>query len=459
MAALVAEGDTLSPSALYEMAVAREQYGHSDLLYSDEDRQDERGRRSSPRFKPSWSPDLLVSHNYVGRLTMMRVSTGLDAGGFRDGFPGHEEWDLLLRLSRSDLVAHRVPRCVYHRRHTGKPADIVPADPVQRDHIQALGLSATPAAADAGRGSRTAWSIQGDPLVSIVIPNRNAGEVLATCLKGLLQGTPSPRREIVIVDNGSTEPAVLALYRDLEETGAGRIVPFDRPFNYSAACNAGAAGAKGDLLLFLNNDIEIVEPGWLEELVRWAQLPQVGIVGGKLLYPDRLIQHAGVAFGLGLVGHIFARAAEGTEGVFGSPESFRNYIAVTGACQMMRRDVFERLGGYDEAYRLSFSDVVLCMEAWKAGYRVVYTPYARLIHHESYTRKREDSPRGHGAAGALPPANRLRRGSISPPGVEPAIARSGGAPSVRSDAATGDRRFRRPSTCGGRRVIVRCQTQ
>ena len=140
--------------------------------------------------------------------------------------------------------------------------------------------------------------------------------------------------------------------------------------------------------LFLNNDIEVIEPDWLDELIRWAQRPDVGIVGAKLLYPDRTIQHAGVVFGLGLVGHIFARAVEGESGVFGSSESYRNYLAVTGACQIMRKDVFRQLGGYDERFRLSFSDVVLCMEAWKAGLRVVYTPYARLVHHESYTRQR-----------------------------------------------------------------------
>ena len=185
---------------------------------------------------------------------------------------------------------------------------------------------------------------------------------------------------------------MLALYDTLERSGQGRVVPFPgRPFNFSAACNRGAAAARGELLLFLNNDIEVVDPSWLDELVRWAELPEIGIVGAKLLYPDRTIQHAGVVFGIGLVGHIFARAAEGTSTAFGSPETYRNYLAVTGACQMMRREVFQQLGGFDERFRLSFSDVVLCMEAWKAGYRVVYTPYARLVHHESYSRKKEDS--------------------------------------------------------------------
>jgi GT2 family glycosyltransferase len=228
--------------------------------------------------------------------------------------------------------------------------------------------------------------------VSIVIPNRDAARVLKQCVKGLLHETSYPDIELVIVDNGSIDPEVVELYRSLEREGRAVIVAFNRPFNFSAACNAGAAAARGDLLLFLNNDIEVIHPDWLDELVRWAQQPDVGIVGAKLLYPDRTIQHAGVVFGLGLVGHIFSRAPEGASGVFGSSDCYRDYLAVTGACQMMRKDVFRQLGGYDERFRLVFSDVVLCLEARKAGYRVVYTPHARLVHHESYTRKREDSP-------------------------------------------------------------------
>jgi GT2 family glycosyltransferase len=261
---------------------------------------------------------------------------------------------------------------------------------VLREHLTGLGILAQ---ISVERNlHRAVWPVRNQALVSIVIPNRDAAVVLKQCVRGLLDETGYEFKELIIVDNESTDPEVLDLYRALETDGCGRIVRRSGRFNFSAACNAGAAAAHGDLLLFLNNDIEVLEPGWLEELVRWAQLPEVGVVGTKLLYPDRTIQHAGVVFGLGLVGHIFSRASEGTFTCFGSPESYRNYLAVTGACQMMRREVFQQLGGYDERFRLSFSDVVLCMEAWKAGFRVVYTPYARLVHHESYTRRREDSP-------------------------------------------------------------------
>jgi GT2 family glycosyltransferase len=392
-AAVLGERDVLSASALYEMARGLERFPVADVLYSDEDQTSSPIRlRHDPRFKPDWSPDLLLAGNYIGRLAMIRVRRAIEIGGFRNEAGDAEEWDLLLRLSRSTAMIRRVPSCLYHR-EAAIPNDTGKAEAVLQDHCRQLGLAGPVLKSVKSDGaSRVVWDIQGEPTVSIVIPNRDAALVLGKCVEGLINGTSYPRRELVIVDNGSTEEATLDLYRRVEREGHGRILPFGRPFNFSAACNMGAAAARGDLLLFLNNDIEVIHPDWLDELVRWAQRPDVGIVGAKLLYPDRTIQHAGVVFGLGLVGHIFSRAAEGTAGLFGSAETYRNYLAVTGACQMMRKDVFQTVGGFDERFRLSFSDVVLCLEAWKAGLRVVYTPYARLVHHESYTRRREDSP-------------------------------------------------------------------
>jgi GT2 family glycosyltransferase len=389
-AALLGPDDTLSPDALSEMATALERTPDLDLLYTDEDRVDgRRHKRSDPCFKPEWSPDLLTASNFIGRLALFRVEKVRQIGAFRGQHAGAEEWDLWLRLSRASSRIGRLPRCLYHRGGRDRPEEPDAGGSAVRDHLAELGIPAE--VTTHGRYCRASWPVSGHPLVSIVIPNRNAAEVLRQCLNGLLDGTDYNPRELVIVDNASTDPEVLGLYNTVARRQLGRVVPFQKPFNFSAACNAGAAAARGELLLFLNNDIEVLDPGWLEELVRWARRPEIGVVGAKLLYPDRTIQHAGVVFGLGLVGHIFSRGREETFTPFGSPESCRNYLAVTGACQMMRREVFEKLGGYDERFRLSFSDVVLCMRAWEAGYRVVYTPYARLVHHESHTRKREDS--------------------------------------------------------------------
>jgi GT2 family glycosyltransferase len=387
-ALVLGDGDRLSATALYDVAYALQNQGDADVVYSDEDHLAGSGR-DAPRFKPDWSPELLLAHNYIGRLAAFRAATAISAGGFRSRFPFCEEWDLWLRLSRSGASIRRLARCLYHAdpRRRRRPA-AHHAVALLEEHCSALGYQARVTPSD--DTYRVSWMIRDAPLVSVIIPNRNAPIVLEKCVRGVLEETDYPNREVVIVDNGSTEPAVLEFYGAVTSQGAVRVVPFDAAFNFSAACNLGAAHARGELLLFLNNDIEVIEPGWLEELVRWAQLPHIGVVGPKLLYPDRRIQHAGVVFGLGLVGHIFSRAPERTSGVFGSTEWYRNYQAVTGACQMMRNDVFRRLGGFDERFRLTFSDVVLCMEAWKAGYRVVYTPYSRLIHHESLTRRTEE---------------------------------------------------------------------
>lgn len=389
-AAIVGSSDQLEPDAVAELARLLERYPDADLVYSDEDRLATDGRRHEPRFKPGWSPELLLATNYIGRLAMVRVGLARQQGGFREGYDGAEEWDLFLRLSRVTGKIHRVTRCLYHRRESHPRADAAQQSALV-DHCLARGLHAT--ADRVGAGWRVRWPPREPlPRVSIVIPSRDAAAVLTRCLDGLLHATRYPHREIVIVDNGSTDRVVLDTYAALERAGTARVVPFDRPFNFSAACNAGAAAAAGDVLLFLNNDVEVIHPDWLDQLVQWTACPEVGIVGARLLYPNGTIQHAGVVLGLGLVGHVFSGASEDEAGPFGTPACYRNYLAVTGACLMMRRDVYDRLGGFDERFRVSFSDVVLCLEAWKAGYRVVYTPYARLIHHESYTRTRDDSP-------------------------------------------------------------------
>jgi GT2 family glycosyltransferase len=386
---LLGPADSLEPECFYEVARAVEAHPGIDLVYSDEDVESDAGARSRPVLKPAWSPDLLLASPYVGRLAMFAKARLHQLGGMREGIAGSEEWDLCLRLSRDTTGVRRIPRCLYHRRDAAMPVDTA-AVRVLSDRCEGFGANLV--VSRVGDAWRSRWTPARTPLVSIIVPNRNAAAIMRQCARGLLENTDYPHRELIIVDNGSTDPETLALYARLTQTASARIVPFDRPFNFSAACNLGAAAASGELLLFLNNDIEVIEPEWLDELVRWGLRPEVGVVGAQLLYPDRTIQHAGVIVGLGLVGHIYSRADVNVRTVFGSPATYRNYLAVTGACQLMRREVFDRLGGFDERFRISFSDVELCLRAWTGGYRVVYTPYARLIHHESYTRERDDAP-------------------------------------------------------------------
>ena len=397
--AVLDPGDVLAPHALYEVARLLEEDPDADVVYTDEDKLAERGRlRRAPTLKPDWSPELLLAYDYFGRLTAIRRHRLAEIGGFRPELESAQEWDVALRLAeRTERIRH-IPKVLCHRRPTAPPARPAPDDPqaplhrrALAEHLDRRGLAAHVETQPNGT-QRAVWPVVDPPLVSIIIPTRDKPELIKQCVDGMLRRTSYPRKEIVLVDTFSLDPTVHEFYDELRRDGLATIVPFERDFNYSAACNAGARAARGELFLFLNNDIEVRDPGWLEEMVRFAQLSGVGIVGTKLLYPDGLIQHAGVVIGMhmNMCGLIFNRLPEGAWGPFGSPDVYRNYLAVMGACQMIRRNLFERVGGYDERYRVANSDVALCLRAWRTGARLVYTPYAALTHHEGLTRGRSN---------------------------------------------------------------------
>ena len=255
------------------------------------------------------------------------------------------------------------------------------------------------------------WVYDRGRLVSIIIPSRGANALLERCIRSILARTAYPCLEILVVNNGPQPPAAFDYYERITRDPRVRVVHDERPFNYSAANNLGARRAKGDLLLFLNNDTEVMAPDWLDELAMWAARPEVGLVGAKLLFPNGRIQHAGVVLGLtGFAGHLFAGATEGQESCFGWAEWYRNFLSVTAACVLMRRDVFERLGGFDEEFTLCGSDVALGLRAHELGYRVVYNPFARMRHHESATHRGAiPSPRFQDLLAAISALARARR--------------------------------------------------
>ncbi len=386
-------GDVLASDALGVLDGAIAAVGDLAVLYADEDVLSADGRRVAPQFKPDWSPELLTAYNYFGRLTVLSRPLALAAGGFTAGTGAGAEWGLHLRLTAEAEAAGRritrVSRVLCHRAEVGVDRP-VPGSLAADQHRAALAAhwraggiaAAVETQPDGTQHSRFAAA---DTLVSVIIPNHDSPDMLRRCVTGLLERTAHRRLEVIIVENNSTDPRTTALYDELTARGV-RVVRHDAPFNYSAACNRGAAVAAGALLLFLNNDIEVVEPGWLGEMVRLAERPGVGIVGAKLRYPDGTLQHAGVAVGIHLYGLMFNRGDEAEWGVFGSPNTTRNWLAIMGACQMVRRAVFDRVGGFDEAYQVANSDVALCLRAHKAGWRTVYTPWATLLHHEGATR-------------------------------------------------------------------------
>jgi GT2 family glycosyltransferase/glycosyltransferase involved in cell wall biosynthesis len=368
-----------------------------DILYADEDVMEGEERRR-PQFKPEWSPELLTAYNYFGRPTAIRRTLIVDAGSFDPNLDSAFEWDLNLRLVQHLLSAatteqvRRLPMVLCHRHplsSTGRPAPDDPAAAAYRlvlsRHWERRGLKACVITQPEGTQYAT-WDVVDPPLVSIIIPNKDQAALLRECLDGLMCKTSYRRIEIIIVDNGSTQADAFTLYREVEKLGV-RIVFFDQPFNYSHACNLGASVSKGELILFLNNDVEIISPGWLDEMVRYALLPGVGITGAKLLYPDGRIQHAGVAIGLFMLcGHVFRMAPEHQWGIFGSPSVTRNWLAVTGACLLIRRTAYDRVGGFDESFTIAYSDIKLALDVWRAGYRVVYNPAAVLTHREGASR-------------------------------------------------------------------------
>lgn len=304
------------------------------------------------------------------------------------------EWDLNLRVSDLAQNIVRVPKVLCHRKPGACQERPAPDTIEAGDHRAAIqrywerhGVSGAVTVETQSNGTQHAtWQIEQAPLVSIVIPTKNKPELLRMCLEGLLHATDYPNKEVIVVDTGSDEPETLAYYEQLKSEPQVRIVHFRNKFNYSAACNFGAVRARGEFLLFLNNDIEIIKSDWLQELVRFAMRPGVGVVGTKLIYPSLELQHAGVSIGIHLAALMY-RSGGGIEwDVFGSPDHPRNWLAIMGACQMVRRSAFEEVGGFDESYLIAMSDVALCMRIWRAGYRTAYTPYACLVHHEGATR-------------------------------------------------------------------------
>ena len=301
-AGVMRAGDTLSPDALYEFA--RIVHDHPDdrpsLIYCDEDHLAADGQtRSQPIFKPAWSPEMNLGYDYMGRLTLIRRDLIEQAGGINPGMGEAAEWDLKLRVtSCSDRVV-RITRCLYHNLSDSDVRSVCRGEAQARSalkaHLARLGIAGGDASLQPNGTFRVQWPLPEYPLVSIVIPTVDSPRRIERCVRGLMEETSYPNKEIILVDNGSTDAETLALYDRWKASGTVKLVPFDQPFNYSAACNAGAAPAKGEYLLFLNNDLEFVSTDWLEEMVRWAQRPGVGVVGPKMIYPSGKINHAGIA--------------------------------------------------------------------------------------------------------------------------------------------------------------------
>jgi O-antigen biosynthesis protein len=380
---LIECGDTLPYETLSIYLEYILNHPQAEIIYSDEDVLAKDGQsRRTPFFKPDWSPELLLSVNYLAHAIFRREVICAAA----QGSPDFE--DATYRCAQNSAGIVHVPRILYHRReHSGNSsAGRPPQAATIKTHLERQGLDEVSIHAPQRGIIHATWSFQ-KRLVSIIILTRDRVEDLKRCVQSLLERTRYPDFEILLVENNSQQPETLAYYETLRRLPQVRIIEWQGAFNYSAANNYAARQARGDLLLFLNNDVEAIDSDWLEEMARWASRPDIGVVGAKLIYPNGAIQHAGIILGMeGHGSHIFGGIRESHSGPYGSVGWYRNYLAVTGACMMMNKEVFLKIGGFDESYSLVFSDIEICLRTNQLGYRVVYDPFARLVHYEGRTR-------------------------------------------------------------------------
>jgi GT2 family glycosyltransferase len=401
---LMDHDDLLSMTALLELAIEINKHPDVQIIYSDEDHIDANKNRSHPYFKPDFDPDLLLGLNMVNHLVAYRRDLVVAIGGFREGFEGSQDHDLALRASAAcgpQSVRH-IPSILYHWRQQTKHASfserslekcLLAARRAVTDHLNGKGINASVSPAPlADTHNRIQFPVPTPaPKVSIVIPTRDRAYLLEACTDGLLYRTDYQNFEILIADNGSTEDSSKQLSQKLERLPNVRILSLPGPFNYSRLNNQAVLQANGEVLVLLNNDTDVIGPGWLTEMVSHAIRPEVGAVGAKLLYHNNTVQHAGVVLGVGwpggVAGHYAVGAPRDEPGPFGSLALLRSVSAVTGACLAVRRELYNAVGGLDEHnLAVAFNDVDFCLRLRERGYRNVWTPFAELYHYESISR-------------------------------------------------------------------------
>ena len=399
---LLDHDDLLAPNALYEIVRALDEDRTLDAVYTDEDKvTTELDEHFQPHLKPDFNLDLLRSNNYICHFFVVRRSIVQKVGGFCQEFDGAQDHDFIFRcIETAEKVGH-IPEILYHwRTHKASTADNPASKMYAFDagkraieaHLKRTGtegiVSHTP---DLGF-FRVKYPVQGQPLVSVIIPNKDEKETLKACIDSIREKTEYPNYEIIIVENNSTTDEIFQYYKELSQDPRIRLLRWKKEFNYSAINNYGVRHANGEYLLFLNNDVTVITPGWIKELLGVCQRPEVGAAGVKLIYPDNTIQHAGCVIGLGgIAGHMFVDMPANRTGYLHKASILQDMSAVTAACMMMKRTAFEEAGGFTEKLSVAFNDVDLCLKVRKNHKLIVYDPYVQLYHMESKTRGAEDN--------------------------------------------------------------------
>jgi glycosyltransferase involved in cell wall biosynthesis/SAM-dependent methyltransferase/uncharacterized coiled-coil protein SlyX len=403
--ALLDHDDILAEHALYCVADTVMKHPEAGLVYSDEDKIDKNGERSSPYFKCDWNPDLFRSHNMISHLGVYRRLLVTKVGGFREGLEGSQDYDLALRCIEcldSTQIIH-IPRVLYHWRiHEKSAASVANEKPYAqeaaikavREHLMRTGVSGDVEMTPFFQYRIHYVISEPHPLVSIIIPTHNGFHLLRKCVTSIIEKTTYDNYEVLIVDNGSSEEECLKYFEKINKNQRVRVVPDHQPFNYSKLNNNAVKLVSGEFVCLLNNDMEVITPDWISEMLGLAIQPEVGAVGARLWYPTGTLQHGGVITGiLGVAGHSHKNLPQGELGYFGRGALTQSLSAVTAACLLVRRATYLEVGGLDEEnLSIAFNDIDFCLRLCKAGYRNVWTPYAELYHHESATRGYENTP-------------------------------------------------------------------
>lgn len=402
---LMDNDDVLPEHALFWIAKTINNHPEAAIIYSDEDKIDEHGFRSSPYFKTDWNPYLFRSHNMICHLGTYRKELIEKVGRFRVGMEGAQDYDLALRCSEqvdASRIIH-IPRILYHwRMHAGstamsgdeKPYALNAGQQALDEHLKRSGIDGHAELLDFGM-YRVYYNLPAQkPLVSLIIPTRNAYALVKQCIESICDKTLYQNYEIILVDNGSDDPQSLAYFNALSKLPNVSVIRDDGEFNYSAINNNAVKHAKGEIIGLINNDIEVISPEWLGEMVSLALQPQAGAVGARLWYPDNRLQHGGIIMGpLTLAGHAHKMLPKGNHGYFGRASLIQGMSAVTAACLIVKKSIFEEVGGLNEKdLKIAFNDVDLCLKIMEAGYQNIWTPNADLYHHESATRGEENTP-------------------------------------------------------------------
>ena len=394
--------DLLAPNALYEAAAYLEKYPQTDMLYTDEDKvTEDLSVHFQPHLKPDFNLDLLRSNNYICHFLIVKRTLALRAGEFRQEYEGAQDYDFVLRCADQACRIGHVPEILYHWRTSRSSTADNPASKMYaydagkraiEAHLQRRGEKGEVSLKKDLGFYRVVYPVKKQERISVVIPSKDQWETLKACLDSIREKTTYPDYEIIVVENNSREPETFEYYKTIDGRDNIRVITWDKPFNYSAINNFGIRHASGQYVICLNNDIQVITGGWMEELLGVCQREEVGVVGAKLYYPDDTIQHAGIVVGIGgIAGSLFVGMKRERSGYLHKASLMQDLSAVTAACMMVKKKAFEEAGGFEEKLAVAFNDVDLCLKIREKGYLVVYDPYVEMYHYESKTRGREDT--------------------------------------------------------------------